>query len=181
MELTQRMYHVSERDDSNSLSFPPRIAFRRSITPLTPPSCESTIRARGSPSTSLIIEDNIAATIAAADRHLASIGLFPRTVDVPHHIANPVRVAPTPDPVLPRVKSASVTPPPVPSSSFHPVDPASDTLPLADRSSHPIATPETRAPPLVGLDLATTLAPEVHKPQDQAQKRGPSHNPCFRR
>ena len=119
-QVTPTIYHAAERDDSDEIPFPPRIARPResalrpfsrvtatsAATAPLPPPAPSADSAFSMQST---IETITAQTIAAIDRHLASIGLYPRFDPASSH--NTVKTN------CPSVASAPVSAPPPPAGS----------------------------------------------------------------
>ena len=106
------------------------------------------------PSLQQMVEAVTAAALAAVERHLAHMGLYPAPVAPPPSPAGPVAptthpaVVPT-DTVSPFVNPASVAPPPPPAG---PVAPTTHTTAVPTNNACPLVTPASTAtpPPLKG-------------------------------
>lgn len=96
--LRHRIYNSPHRDDSDFPPFSPPISRRRTSTPTSIP-CDFAASTKAPPSTSSLIETITAETIAAMERHLATLGLLPRSVDA-LDVETSASVAPPPAAVL---------------------------------------------------------------------------------
>ena len=83
-QVPPRIFHAAERSGSDAPPFPPRISRHREHTKRLPPrvansSIENAPCADSPPSLQHMVEVVTAAAIAAVDRHLAHMGLYPRS------------------------------------------------------------------------------------------------------
>ena len=184
-QVPPRIFHAAERSGSDAPSFPPRISRQREHMQRLPPrvansSIENTPGADLPPSLQQMVEAVTAAAIAAVDRHLAQMGLYPRSEPASSHgfvtnarpLMTPASVAPPPpaagsvaptthpaavptDNAYPFVNPASVAPPPPPAGS---VAPTTHPAAVPTDSAYPLVTPASIAtpPPLTGSVAPTT-------------------------
>ena len=135
------MFHAAEQNDSDAPPFPPRISRRREHTQRLPPrvaktSIEDTPGADSPPSLQHMVEAVTATAIAAVDRHLTHMGLYPRS--------EPASSQDFVNNVYPFVTPASVaTPPPLTGSvapTTHPAGVSTDNAyPFVTSASAPTA------------------------------------------
>ena len=175
-QVPQRIFHAGEHNDRDAPPFPPRTSRRREHAQRLPPrvaktSAEYAPGVDMPPSMQHMVEAITAAAIAAVDRHLAHMGLYPRFEPVSSHdFVNNTR---------PLVASASVVTPPPPAGSLAPTThpaavstnnaysfvapaPVSAHLPPADSvalTANPAPAPSRIAPP-----PATSFAPALNAP-----------------
>ena len=151
-QVPPRVYYAAEHDDSDTPPFFPRTFRRREHAQHQPSGIAATCAnlapgVDSPPSMQHMVEAITAAIIATVDRHLAHLGLYPRSEPASSHdFVNPNR---------PPAASASVaTPPPLTGSVAPTTHPAAaltnNAYPLAVSAS--IATP----PPLTGSVAPTT-------------------------
>ena len=160
-QVPPRNFHAAEHNDSDAPPFPPRISRHREHAQRLPPrvvdfSREDAPGADSPPSLQHMVEAVTAAAIAAVDRHLAHMGLYPRSEpgssqDFMNH-------------ARPLVAPASVATPPPPAGSMipttHPAAVSTDNAyPFVTTAS--VATP----PPLTG-SVAPTTHPTVVSTND---------------
>ena len=158
-QLPPRVFNAAEHDYSDAPPFPPRISRHREHTQRLPPRVansriEEAPGADSPHSLQHMVEVVTAAAIAAVDRHLAHMGLYPRSEPAPSQdFMNHAR---------PLVAPASVATPPPPAGSMIPTThPAA----VSTDSAYPFVTPASVAtpPPLTG-SVAPTTPPWVRRP-----------------
>ena len=185
-QVPPRIFHAAGHNDSDAPPFPPRIPRHREHTQRLPPrvenfSIEDAPGADSPPSLQHMVEAVTAAAIAAVDRHLAHMGLYPRSKpassqDFMNHarpLVAPASVATPPPPAgsmiptthpaavstdnaYPFVTPASVvTPPPLTGS----VAPTTHPAVVSTNSAYPVATPPPVSAPLPPVD---SVAPTVN-------------------
>ena len=116
-QVPPRIFHATEHDDIEAPPFPSRISRRRERAQRLPSrvaetSAESAPSVDSPPSMQHMVEAITAAAIAAVDRHLAHMGLYPRSEPASsQEFANKTR---------PFVASTSVAMPPPPAGSVAP-------------------------------------------------------------
>ena len=151
-QVPPRIFHASEHDDSDAPPFPPRISRHREDTQrLFPRVANSRIEeapgADSPHSLQHMVEAVTAAALAAVDRHLAHMGLYPRSEPAPSQAFM--------NHAHPLVAPASVATPPPPAGSMIPTThPAA----VSTDSAYPFVTPASVAtpPPLTGSVAPTT-------------------------
>ena len=156
-QVPPRIFHAVEHNDSDAPPFPPRISKHREHTQRLPPrvansSIEDAPGANSPPSLQHMIEAVTAAAIAAVDRHLAHMGLYPRSEPASSQdFVNHAR---------PLVAPASVATPPPPAGS---VAPTTHPAAVSTDNAYPFVTPASVAtpPPLTGSVAPTTYPAAV--------------------
>ena len=152
-QVPPRIFHAAEHNDSDAPPFPLRISRHREHTQRLPPrvakfSIEDAPGAGSPPILQHMVEAATAAAVAAIDRHLAHMGLYPRSEPAPSQdFMNYAR---------PLVAPASVATPPPPAGSMIPTThPAA----VSTDNAYPFVTPACVAtpPPLTG-----SVAPATH-------------------
>ena len=175
-QVPPRIFHAAEHNDSDAPPFPPRISRHREHTQRLPPRVANSIvedaPSADSPSSlQYMVEAVTAAAIAAVDRHLAHMGLYPRSepassqafVNHARPLLTPASVA-TPPPLTGSV-APTTHPAAVSTNGAYPVvtpAPVSAPLPPAD-SVAPTANPAP-APSRVAPAPATSFAPALNGP-----------------
>ena len=151
-QVPPRIFHAAERSGSDAPPFPPRIFRHREHTQHLPPrvansSIENDPDADSPPSLQQMVEAVTAAAIAAVDRHLTHMGLYPRSEPASSHdfVTN----------ARPLMTPASVAPPPPPAGS---VAPTTHPVAVPTGNAYPFVTPSSIAipPPLTGSVAPTT-------------------------
>ena len=179
-------FHAAERSGSDAPPFPPRIFRPRENTQRLPPratssSMENAPGADPPPSLQQMVEAVTTSAIAAIDRYLAHMGLYPRSGPASSHdFVTNARPLMTPAPVAPPPPLAGSVAPithpaAVPTDNCYPfVNPASvaPSTPLAGSvapTTHPAAVPTDNACPLVTPasiatppPLTSSVAPTTH-------------------
>ena len=151
-QVPPRIFHAAEHNDRDAPPFPPRIFRRRKHAPrlsyrVAEISAGYAPGADSPPSMQDMIEAITAAAIAAVNRHLAHMRLYPRSEAVSSHgFVNNTR---------PLVASASVATPLPPAGS---VGPTAHPAVVSTNNSYPFVAPASVAtpPPVSGSAAPTT-------------------------
>ena len=152
-QVTPRIFHAAEHKDRDASPFPPRISRRREHAPRLPYRVAETSAEYAPGADSLLsmqhmVEAIPAAAIAAIDRQLAHMRIYPRSEPVSSHdFVNNTR---------PLMASASVATPPPPAGS---VAPTAHPAAVSTNNAYPFVGPASVATP---PPLAGSVAPITH-------------------
>ena len=157
-QVPPRIFHAAERSGSDAPPFPPRISRHREHTQRLPPrvansGIENAPDADSPPSLQHMVEAVTAAAIAAVGRHLAHMGLYPRSEPASSQdfVANACSL----------ITPASVATPPPSAGS---VAPTTHPATVPTDNAYPFVTPTSEATP---PPPAGSVAPTTHPPRSR--------------
>ena len=170
-----RIFHAAEHNDRDAPPFPPRISRRREHTQRLPPrvaktSAEYAPGADSPPSLQHMVEAVTAAAVAEVDRHLAHMGIYPRS--------EPVSSYDFVNNTCPLVASVSVATPPPPAGS---VAPTTHPTAVSTTNAYPCVAPAPVLAPLPPADSVAPTANPAPAPSRIAPRPCDLVRPCFKR
>ena len=207
-QVPPRIFHAAEHNDSDAPPFPPRISRYREHTQRLPPrvanfSIEDAPGADSPPTLQHMVEAATPAAVAAVDRHLAHMGLYPRSEPAPSQdfmnharlLVAPASVETPPPPagsMIPTTHPAAVskdnaypfvtpacvaTPSPLTGS----VAPATHSAVVSTNNAYPVVTPAPVSAPLPPVDSVAPTANPAPAPSRIVPPPYDLIRPCFKR